>query len=58
VGWVVDEPVLLMPGAARIKTRVTAAPRWEDDRWKVVHAHFSVGVPDDEVVELQTRWSS
>lgn len=37
--------------------RVTAVFRNEDDRWRLVHAHFSVAVPDDEVVELQQRWS-
>jgi hypothetical protein len=24
--------------------------------WKLVHAHFSSGVPDEEVVALQQRW--
>jgi hypothetical protein len=39
-----------------MRTRVTAIVREEASRWKVVHMHVSVGVPDDEVQELQTRW--
>jgi len=31
-------------------------PRKEDDRWKIVHVHWSSGVPDEEVVALQQRW--
>jgi hypothetical protein len=31
--------------------------RREEEGWKMVHAHFSVGVPDEEVVGLQKRWS-
>jgi hypothetical protein len=26
-----------------------------NDRWKLVHMHASVGVPDEEVTELQAR---
>ena len=37
-------------------TRLTAVLPNEDGRWKIVHAHFSIGVPDEEVVELQQRW--
>jgi ketosteroid isomerase-like protein len=40
-----------------MKPRVTAVVRQEDGAWRIVHAHFSVGVPDEEVVELQARWA-
>jgi hypothetical protein len=30
--------------------------RREDDAWKMIHMHVSVGVPDEEVVDLQSRW--
>jgi ketosteroid isomerase-like protein len=39
-----------------MRTRVTAVTREEAGRWKIVHMHFSVGVPDEEVQELQARW--
>jgi ketosteroid isomerase-like protein len=41
-----------------MKTRLTAVLHREDGVWKLVHMHVSVGVPDEEVVELQKRWSS
>lgn len=39
-----------------MKTRLTAVLDREDGRWKLLHRHVSVGVPDEEVVELQARW--
>jgi ketosteroid isomerase-like protein len=57
LGWVVDQPTFRFPDGSQMETRVTAVMRHEDGAWKIVHTHFSVGVPDDEVVELQQRWS-
>jgi hypothetical protein len=56
MGWAVDEPEFSFPDGSSIRTRVTTVWRSEDGRWKLVHAHFSVGVPDEEVAELQRRW--
>jgi hypothetical protein len=56
VGWFVDEPWFGFPGGGGMRTRLTAIVRQEAGRWKIVHMHFSVGVPDEEVQELQTRW--
>jgi ketosteroid isomerase-like protein len=58
VGWVVDEPTFLFPGDVAMKARVTGVLHREDGQWKLVHLHVSVGVPDDEVTELQRRWGS
>jgi hypothetical protein len=58
MGWVVDEPTFFFPDGSAMKTLLTAVLRREDGTWKLVHMHVSVGVPDEEVVELQTRWSS
>jgi hypothetical protein len=58
LGWVVDEPTFFFPDGSGMQTRLTAVMHWEDDRWKIVHMHVSVGVPDEEVVELQERWSA
>jgi hypothetical protein len=58
MGWVVDDPIFIFPDGSAIQTRLTSVMRQEDGLWKLVHAHFSVGVPDEEVVELQKRWSS
>jgi hypothetical protein len=58
MGWVVDEPRFFFPDGSAMKTRLTAVLRREDGAWRLVHMHVSVGVPDEEVVELQKRWSS
>lgn len=56
MGWFVDEPRYGFPGGGGMRTRLSAIVREEDGHWKIVHMHFSVGVPDDEVQDLQARW--
>ena len=51
-GWVIDRPVFVLPGGDRLPARLTAVIRKEDDRWKIVHVHLSVQVPDDVAVAL------
>lgn len=58
MGWVVDEPMFFFPDGSAMQTRLTAILHREDGAWKLVHMHVSVGVPDEEVVELQKQWSS
>jgi hypothetical protein len=58
LGWVVDRPAFEFPDGVRMHMRLTAIVRREDAAWRLVHAHFSVGVPDEEVVELQQRWGA
>ena len=43
----------LFPDGSLMQTRLTAVMHQEDGRWKLVHMHLSVGVPDEQVVELQ-----
>ena len=56
MGWFVDEPRFVLPDGSAYRTRLTAVVRREDGRWKIVHMHWSVGVPDEEVIALQGRW--
>jgi len=58
MGWLADQPTFVLPDGSSFETRLTAVVRKEDGQWKLVHAHFSVGVPDEEVMELQKRLSS
>jgi ketosteroid isomerase-like protein len=58
VGWFVDEPTYRFPDGSLMLTRLTAILQREDDAWKIVHLHVSVGVPDEEVTTLQQRWQS
>jgi hypothetical protein len=57
MGWAADEPIMTF-GDVRIATRLLAVFRREEGDWRIVAAHFSVGVPDEEVTELQRRWLS
>lgn len=56
MGWFVDEPWYGFPSGGGMRTRLTAVVREEAGRWKIVHMHVSVGVPDEEVQTLQGRW--
>ena len=58
LGWFVDEPTFFFPDGSSMDTRLTAVMHQEEGRWKLVHMHLSVGVPDEQVVELQQRWSA
>ncbi len=55
MGWFVDEPRYGFPDGGGIRTRLTAVVHEEAGLWKLVHMHVSVGVPDEEVQELQAR---
>ena len=55
MAWVVDQPTFGFPDDSSIKVRCTAVLRREDEQWRIVHAHFSVGVPDDQAVALQAQ---
>jgi len=56
VGLAADEPTMTIPDGTVIRTRLTMFFRQEDGAWKIFGYHFSAGVPDDEVEELQRRW--
>jgi hypothetical protein len=51
VGFAVDEPRFVLPDGSFLATRLTGVLHVEDGSWKVVHLHFSVGVPDEEVIQ-------
>jgi hypothetical protein len=58
MGWVADRPSIVMANGTAIPARLTGVVREEEGEWRFVHVHLSVGVPDEEVVALQERWSS
>jgi ketosteroid isomerase-like protein len=51
VGWGVDRPAFVMADGSRLPTRLSAVLHREDDAWKIVHLHFSVGVPDEDALQ-------
>jgi hypothetical protein len=52
VGWAVNEPQFVFPDGSRLPTRLTAVLHHERGDWKILHLHFSVGVPDKQAMEL------
>jgi ketosteroid isomerase-like protein len=55
VGWAADRPLIRLPDGDH-PFRVTITFRREDDGWKVVQSHASIGVPNQETLgrELST----
>ena len=51
VGFAVDEPRFVLPDGRYVATRLTAVLHLERGAWKVVHLHFSVGVPDEDAFQ-------
>jgi hypothetical protein len=50
VGFAIDEPRFVMRDGSYLPTRLTGVLHLEDGAWKVVHVHFSVGVPDEDAI--------
>ncbi len=48
VGWVADRPALVLPDGGRLPLRFTAVFHREDDDWKLVQSHGSIGVANEE----------
>lgn len=55
-GWFADQPTWHFADGTSAQMRMTAVLAREAAGWRIVHAHLSVAVPDDECVMLQRRW--
>ncbi len=51
VGWALDRAIFVAPNGATAPFRLTAVFEDSGEGWRMVHAHFSLGVPDDEVFD-------
>jgi adenylate cyclase len=49
VGWVIDRESFRLPDGTEIPSRNTAVFHKEDGEWKLVHAHASIGVRNEEM---------
>ena len=56
VAWAADKPSFVF-GDVRLPIRILAVMLKEDGEYKIVTAHFSVGVPDDVGAENALKWS-
>lgn len=55
-GWAVAWVTFVFPDGTRLPTRTTSVFRNEDGNWKLLHAHFSVAVPDEVAGEHVDNW--
>ena len=50
LGWVIDRDALFrLPDGTEMPFRNTAIFHWEDGKWKLIHAHSSIGVSNEEL---------
>jgi ketosteroid isomerase-like protein len=58
LGWVIDRDALFrLPDGTEMPFRNTAIFRREDGEWKLIHAHSSIGVSNEELFgEDVTAW--
>ena len=50
LGFGVDQAAFVLPDGSRLPARLTGVLCEKGGEWKVVHLHFSVGVPDEEAI--------
>jgi hypothetical protein len=46
VGWLDDQAEWRLPDGRALPFRLTAVFHWETDAWRLIQAHFSIGVPN------------
>lgn len=49
VGWAADRVVLEMPNGVHVPLRHTFVLHQENGKWKIVHAHYSIGVTNEAI---------
>jgi hypothetical protein len=54
VGWVADQATWRLPGGQAIPFRLTAVFHHDGRAWRMVQAHFSVGVPNSRLVQIES----
>ncbi len=55
VAWVADRVVMKRPGGVEKLMRHTFVLHEEGGRWKVVHAHYSFGIPEEGAAAAASR---
>lgn len=48
IGWMSDHPTMRLPDGTRIPFRLTGVYRREDEAWRLVQGHASIGVANEE----------
>jgi len=50
IGWVAGRPTLKLPDGTEIPVRLTAVFQKEQNGWKIVQWHFSIGIPNEDSI--------
>jgi ketosteroid isomerase-like protein len=53
LGFVVDQPTVTLKDGRSVQMRATTILQKESGRWKIVHQHSSIGVPNEQVEAFQ-----
>ena len=55
IGWVAGQPILKFSDGTEMLVRLTAVFQMEENGWKIVQWHFSMGIPnEDSIGEMPT----
>jgi ketosteroid isomerase-like protein len=54
-GYAIGAPTWHLPGDMTVQMRSTFVLQRENGDWKIVHLHASVGVPDEQAVQMQAE---
>ncbi len=52
VGWVADRGAFRLPDGTEVPVRLTAVFHQEDGQWRVVQAHASIGMSNQEAIGI------
>lgn len=50
IGWVAGQPTLRLPDGTEMPFRLTAVFQKEQDSWKIVQWHASIGISNEDVI--------
>ena len=50
IGWVAGQPTLKLPDGTEMPVRLTAVFQKEENSWKIVQWHFSIGISNEDLI--------
>ncbi len=50
IGWVADQPTLKLPDGTEMPIRLTAVFQKEQNDWKIVQWHVSIGISNEDLI--------
>jgi len=52
IGWVAGQPTLILSNGTEIPVRLTAVFQKEQNGWKIVQWHFSIGISNEDSIGM------